>query len=121
MNGEPISVEQARRLACDAKIIPMVLGSQGEVLDLGRTQRLASPSQRRALEQRDKGCVKCGRPAKWCHAHHVIHWLDGGPTDVDNLCLLCSECHRLVHHAGWDIRMVNRIPQVIPPVWIRRC
>lgn len=121
LNGEPITAEQARRIACDAKIVPAVLGSAGEVLDLGRTERLATREQRRALELRDKGCVKCGRKPKWCVAHHIFHWLDGGPTDVDNMCLLCTTCHRLVHHAGWQIRMVNRMPVVIPPDWIRRC
>ncbi|MPY79241.1 MAG: DUF222 domain-containing protein [Actinophytocola sp.] len=85
LNGEiPISVEEARLLACDARIIPAVLGSKGEVLDLAREQRLASTAQRRALYLRDKGCVfpSCTRPAHWTEAHHLREWIDDhGPTE----------------------------------------
>ncbi|SNR49750.1 protein of unknown function [Haloechinothrix alba] len=80
----PVTAEQARRLACDAGVIPAVLGTKGEVLDLGREQRLVSTAQRRALALRDSGCVfpGCGRPERWCHAHHIEHWVHGGPTDL---------------------------------------
>lgn len=120
LNDLPISVESARRYACDAQIIPTVLGTQGEVLDLGRSERLATPAQRRALTMRDKGCIKCGRPPRWCQAHHLIHWLDGGRTDLDNLCLLCTECHRLIHHSEWRIEMIDHKPMLHPPPWIKR-
>ncbi|GAA5127693.1 HNH endonuclease signature motif containing protein [Haloechinothrix salitolerans] len=117
----PITAQQARYWACDAGVIPAVLGSQGEILDLGRKERLVTLGQRRALELRDKGCIKCGRPAKWCHAHHIISWLDLGPTDLDNLCLLCTACHRLIHHSEWRIEMSpNGIPLCIPPSWMAR-
>ena len=74
LNGDiPISATEARLLACDARAIPAVLGGDGEVLDLGRTQRLASGAQRRALQLRDRGCVfpSCTRPSNWCQAHHI--------------------------------------------------
>ncbi|MPY97995.1 MAG: DUF222 domain-containing protein [Actinophytocola sp.] len=117
----PISAQQARYWACDAGVIPAVLGSEGEILDLGRNERLVTLAQRRALELRDKCCIKCGRPPKWCHAHHIIHWLDLGPTDIDNLCLLCTACHRLIHHSEWRIEMrPNGIPLCIPPPWMAR-
>jgi hypothetical protein len=125
LNGEhPLTGEQARRIACDANILPAVLGGPSETLDHGRSQRTASPAQRRMLTLRDKGCVKCGRPPKWCEAHHVKWWgRDHGPTDIDNLCLLCPECHRLMHHSHWKVVMKpDGKPECIPPEWMpKRC
>jgi hypothetical protein len=116
--SEPISVEAARRWACDAAILPVVLGSAGEVLDLGRTERTASPAQRRALAIRDKGCAfpGCDRPPGWTDAHHIIHWVDGGPTDLDNLVLLCGAHHDTIHHHGWTMHLgPDRLPVFEPP------
>ncbi|TQL56436.1 HNH endonuclease [Oryzihumus leptocrescens] len=91
-----------RRLACEADLLPMVLGTAGEPLDLGHTTRLATPAQRMALWQRDRGCTYpgCSIPPTWCEAHHVIHWCDGGPTDLTNLALLCGRHHTVVHERG---------------------
>ncbi|GAA5103504.1 HNH endonuclease [Haloechinothrix salitolerans] len=115
----PITAEQARRLACDSRIVPAVLGSSGEILDLGREARTATRAQRRALAARDGGCVMCSRTVRWCQVHHMLPWHDGGPSDIDNLCLLCSACHRLVHHAGWDARMASDgRPECLPPAWL---
>src|SRR5437899_7798229 len=77
--GGLLSGEAARRLACDAKIIPVVLGSQSQPLDVGRSSYVVPPSMRRALIARDGGCAfpQCGRPAAWSHAHHVVHWSRG--------------------------------------------
>ena len=90
-----------RRLACDAKIIPIVLGSEGQPLDVGRTTRTIPPAIRVALNERDKGCrhPDCQRPPAWCDAHHVTHWLDHGETSLDNLLLLCRR-HHTAHHKG---------------------
>jgi hypothetical protein len=125
LNGEhPLTGEQARRIACDADILPAVLGGPSETLDHGRSLRTASTAQRRMLNLRDKGCVKCGRPAKWCEAHHIKWWgRDHGSTDIDNLCLLCPECHRLMHHSQWQVVMKpDGKPECIPPEWMpRRC
>ena len=65
-----------------------------------------SPAQRAALALRDRGCTfpNCDRPAGWCDAHHIDHWIDGGPTDLDNLTLLCSRHHHLLHEGGWLVR-----------------
>jgi hypothetical protein len=84
-----ISAETARRLACDAQIIPVVLGARGEVLDLDRKSRVVSAAQRRALVQRDRHCAHpgCRRRPRRCAAHHIVPWGQGGPTDVDNLVL----------------------------------
>src|SRR6478672_1576044 len=91
-----------RRLACDAEILPAVMGPAPAPLDLGRTTRLASPAQLLALWHRDRGCTQpgCSVPPTWCHAHHIIHWCDGGPTDLGNLALLCPRHHTMVHERG---------------------
>jgi hypothetical protein len=97
-----LSPSAVRRLACEAGIVPMVLGAQSEVLDLGYTRRLFTPAQRRALAARDQGCSYpgCTVPPMWCQAHHVTHWLHGGPTDLRNGALLCGRHHTVVHQRG---------------------
>ncbi|MFC7487092.1 DUF222 domain-containing protein [Knoellia sp. CPCC 206453] len=88
-----------RQLACDADIIPVVLGSDGEILDVGRGVRLFTRGQRRALWHRDSTCTYpgCDMPAGWVQAHHLIHWVDGGPSDLANAALLCQRHHTQVH------------------------
>jgi hypothetical protein len=122
--GDTLSPETVRKLACDAKVIPALLGSDGQPLDLGRTARTFTPTQRRALALRDgQGCAfpGCDRPLVWCDAHHIRHWIDGGPTDLDNGVLLCCYHHTLIHHGDWAVRMaVDSRPEFIPPPWINR-
>ncbi len=98
-SGILIAPETVRRLACDASVIPVVLGGAGEILDLGRAARLATPGQLAALWWRDRGCTfpGCATPAHWCDAHHLTHWADGGQTRPDNLALLCGRHHSVVH------------------------
>jgi hypothetical protein len=74
-------------------------------LEVGRTSRVVQPAQRNALAVRDGGCVfpDCDRPLAWCEAHHLRHWLHGGPTDLANLALLCRAHHRAVHEGGWRL------------------
>lgn len=114
------SVAALRRLACDAKVIPAVLGTAGEPLDIGRAARLATGAQRRALVLRDKGCAfpGCDRAPKWTTAHHIRHWADGGNTDRDNLVLLCARHHRRIHHSEWDVAIRDGLPEFYPPGWI---
>ena len=102
LTGELLAPETVRKVACDAAIIPVVLGTRSEVLDLGRTTRLVTPKQLQALWLRDRGCTfpGCSRPPSWCDAHHVWHWCDGGPTDLSNLALLCPRHHTIVHQKG---------------------
>jgi hypothetical protein len=115
------SISDLRRWCCDAKVLPAVLGTHGEVLDLGRATRLATPAQRRALALRDGGCVRpgCTRSSKWCHVHHVRHWVDGGPSDLDNMILVCACHHRELHHTGWTVSIRGGTPEFTPPKWIR--
>jgi hypothetical protein len=103
-DGQPIPVGEARRIACDAGIVPVVMGGDGEVLDIGRTSRVVPVGMRRALNLRDGGCrfAGCDRPAAWCDAHHIRHWADGGDTNLPNLILLCAYHHTLIH-GGWRL------------------
>ncbi|MDQ5855280.1 MAG: HNH endonuclease, partial [Actinomycetota bacterium] len=120
--GQLISAAGARRLACDVKLIPVVMGSDSEPLDVGRSMRTVPLGIRRALVARDGGCSfpACDRPPGLCDAHHARHWIDGGKTAVHNCCLLCPMHHQQVHHQGWDItihggRVEFRPPAIIDP------
>ena len=108
-----------RRLACDAEVIPAVLGSLGEVLDVGRTQRLVTAAIWKALVLRDAHCrfPGCRRMPLACDAHHLQHWADGGDTSLDNLVLLCRAHHTLLHATPWEVRLnpVDRRPEFHPP------
>ncbi|KGN40282.1 HNH endonuclease signature motif containing protein [Knoellia aerolata] len=97
--GTLLSPATMRQLACDADVIPVVLGSDGEVLDLGRAVRLFTRGQRRALWHRDTGCTwaGCTAPPDWAKAHHIVHWADGGRSDLSNAALLCQRHHTQVH------------------------
>lgn len=112
----PIDPREIRRIACDAEIIPAVLGGEGEILALGRSRRLFTRAQRRAVTARDGGCAApgCTLPASWCEIHHIGHWEDGGRTDVDNGVLLCSHHHHAVHAGWWTVAVVAGIPWFTP-------
>lgn len=101
-NDEVLSAATVRRLACEAEVIPMVLGGPSQSLDIGREDRYFTPAQRLALAQRDHGCSYpgCSVPPQWCEAHHVVHWLHGGTTDLSNGALLCGRHHTIVHQLG---------------------
>src|SRR3954469_8433781 len=116
----PISAGSARRIACDARIIPVLLATNGEPLDVGRSSYPVTQAIWRALVARDGGCAfaGCDRPPEWTQAHHRIPWEDGGPPSVENCCLLCDFHHRRVHHDGWDLILINGAIHVIPPPWI---
>ena len=120
--GAPISAAEARRLACDAHILPAVLNGQSQVLDLGRTRRLFTGPIRRALILRDRGCSfpNCDRPARWAEGHHLRSWADGGATDLTNACLVCRRHHRLLHNSsGWQARLdPDGHPEFLPPTSI---
>jgi hypothetical protein len=118
-DGHYLDPATARRVACDAAIIPVVLGSAGEPLDVGRSQRLFPASIRRALVVRDKGCAwpGCHRPPEWCDGHHITPWSAGGKTSLDSGVLLCGRHHRIIHRGDYEIRMIDGHPHVIPPAW----
>lgn len=107
--GTLLPPETIRRAACDADVVPAVLGQDGEILDLGRAVRLFTPPQTRALWLRDGGCTYpgCTTPARWTDAHHLLHWVDGGRTDLDNAALLCGRHHTVVHSRRLHGRLVR--------------
>jgi Domain of unknown function (DUF222)/HNH endonuclease len=103
---DPDRADLAARLRhARTRLPPTLGGAPSQPLDLGRTTRVIHPTQRAALVVRDGGCVfpGCDRPQAWCEAHHLVHWLDGGPTDLPNLALLCRAHHRAVHEGGWRL------------------
>lgn len=116
--GGVLSPESLRMLCCDAGVIPVVMNGAGQPLDVGRRTRVVPDGIRRAVAARDRGCARCGRPPSWTEIHHVVEWQNGGPTSVDNCVMLCRSCHRLIHHAGWDVRLVDGVPEFRPPPWI---
>jgi hypothetical protein len=106
-DGTPITAGQARRLACNAGIIPAVLGGTSEVLDLGRTRRLFSGPQRKALQVQHSTCRAegCTVPATWCEAHHAGDpWSRGGKTDLADAKLFCNWHHHRAHDEGYDMK-----------------
>ena len=98
--GATISAARARYLACDGSISRIVMGPDGTPLDLGRDHRVVTPGLRKAVERRDRSCVfaGCGAPTHWCDVHHLVHWLHGGETNLENSALLCERHHTKVHH-----------------------
>jgi hypothetical protein len=101
--GPPVAAETVRRLACDGWIRAVVEGPD-RPLGVGRRQRTVPRSLLRALRHRDGGCRFPGcTHTRWVQAHHQTHWADGGPTDLENLVLLCGAHHRFVHEGGWRI------------------
>ena len=116
--GTVLGPETVRKLACDAGIIPVLLGSQGQVLELGQATRAFTQTQTKALWLRDRHCTYpgCSVPATWCDAHHIRHWADGGPTNLSNGTLLCNRHHHVVHrdrttaHITPDGVVWNRTP-----------
>lgn len=117
-----IAAEDARRWACDAQVVPVVLGARGEPLDVGRGSYTVPRWMRRALAQRDGGCAfpGCTVPAQWAAAHHVVHWARGGATALHNLVLLCGRHHTVIHHTEWEVTITSGFPVFHPPPWIPR-
>jgi hypothetical protein len=108
----PIAIGTARRLACDASVMRVVLSERSEPLDVGRRSKVVPPSMRRAVIVRDRRCrfPGCDRPNTWCDAHHVVHWADGGPTALSNLVLLCRQHHRAIHAGRARLDMEDGLP-----------
>ncbi|CAB4879504.1 unannotated protein [freshwater metagenome] len=114
----PLSRNTSRQLACDCLLTAIVMDENGNPLNLARTARTVTAKQKRALTARDHGCAfpGCGRPAAWTEGHHIWHWTDGGPTDMNNLVLLCGFHHRLIHHSDWEVFIgTDQHPWFVPP------
>jgi hypothetical protein len=113
----PISAKAVERIACDCNVTRILLGTDSAVIDVGRSRRVISPATRRALQARDKGCIwpGCDRPARWASGHHLVHWANGGATNLSNLVLLCARHHWMVHEGGWQIVLVDCKVRTVPP------
>ncbi|TBN55905.1 HNH endonuclease, partial [Glaciihabitans arcticus] len=114
----PVSVQTAERLACTGTTVPILFDSAGQILDLGREQRLFTKRQKQALAARDGGCMwlGCDRPACWTEAHHIDHWArDGGATDTADGMLLCKHHHLLLHNNHWEILRTGAEYWLVPP------
>ncbi|MET3804947.1 hypothetical protein ABIB25_001943 [Nakamurella sp. UYEF19] len=121
-SGGAITAAQARKFLCDAQIIPAILDSNSEVLDIGRERRTFPLAIRRAITLRDGGCIwpGCDRPPGWCDCHHVEWWhRDGGDTCYKGGVLFCPCHHTEIHKGEWVVQMgADGIPELIPPKWI---
>ncbi len=117
LDGTPVSDETARQFCCDAEHTHTPTASNGDVLDVGRTRRDPTAKQRLAVIARDRACTGCGRAPSACQIHHRRWWgRDGGTTDLDNLTLLCPNCHHHVHHEGWTVtRTAEGRYRTVPP------
>ena len=103
----PISSKTVQRFACDSSITRVLLGADSAVIDAGRAKRVVAGGTRRVLDARDKHCrwPGCERPASWSSAHHILHWAQGGKTDLSNMILLCQHHHWMVHEGGWRLSL----------------
>jgi len=115
---QPISASTARKMAADACLIPMVLGGNSEVLDFGLGKRLFTRAQKLAAAERDGGCATsgCNRPPSYTEGHH-IRWFKAhdGPTNMNNIVMLCTACHHRMHRDGWDVVVKDNEVYFIPP------
>ena len=109
LDGKPISRRLYEELACCAEVTRILYDGPSTPVDLGRATRTVSKELFTALAARDRGCryPGCDRPVAWCEAHHVKHWLWDGRTDYENLALLCSRHHHIVHRVGWRLEMTE--------------
>jgi hypothetical protein len=122
-DGTLLPTAKILQLANSADIIPAVLTASGDVLDLGRTRRIASRPQTLALIARDGGCSfpGCAHPPQYCERHHVREWIDGGLTNLSNLTLVCAYHHHNFLACGWTCRInSDGIPEWSPPKWVDR-
>jgi hypothetical protein len=124
-SGSAVPMSLVRRYACDCVLSFHVTGGTPSCAHtdtfLTGNVRLFTGKTRRLLELRDRGCAfpGCDRPPAWCEGHHIVPWLDGGPTTVANGTLVCRYHHRLIHQGGWHIQLAHDgYPEFIPPDWI---
>ena len=102
-DGSAIPISELHRLALEANILPSIFDAKAQELWLGRRLRTASEAQRVALIARDQHCIGCGANPLWCRAHHIIWWSKNGPTDLNNLVLVCDDCHHKIHDQDWQV------------------
>ncbi len=116
----PVSSTTVQRMACDCSVMRVLLDQESVVVDVGRSKRVISGPARRALKARDGHCQwpACERPASRCDGHHLVHWINGGNTELSNLILLCHRHHWLVHEGGWQLVKTDEGMMTIAPTTI---
>ena len=102
-DGSPIPIVELHRLALEANLLPSIFDTTTQDMWLGRRLRTASEAQRIALIARDQHCIGCAANPLWCRAHHIVWWSKNGPTDLENLALVCDDCHHKIHDHGWEV------------------
>ena len=120
-DGTQLTSDQLLRIADEAEIWPTIMDRNGVPLAMGRKKRIATYAQTLALIAREGGCSfpGCDHPPSWCDRHHIVDWILGGSTDLDNLTLLCRYHHTHFLQKGWRCRMnAHELPEWIPPAWI---
>lgn len=112
--------KHAQQLACDSKLVGQIWNGHHDVLAQHRAKRLFTPAQRKAILARDQGCQTpgCTVPAVYCQIHHIIEWLNGGTTNVDNAITVCALHHAAIHNGKWDIRKHHGITYFQPAPWL---
>jgi hypothetical protein len=115
--GIDLAPETIRRLACDANIIPIVLNGPSQKLDVGRANRTAKPTQRKALRALHDTCAIAGCDTRFdfCHIHHITHWINGGTTNLNNLAPLCNKHHHQIHEGQWTITLNTDRTAILEP------
>jgi hypothetical protein len=119
--GSRLAPGDLRMLACDARVVTIVMGGESQPLDVGRARRTIPDGIRRAVAARDRGCAwpGCDRSPSWCDVHHCVHWEHGGETAVHNCVMLCRTHHRTIHgDSGWTVHIRGGQPEFVPPKWI---
>ncbi|CAM3441690.1 HNH endonuclease signature motif containing protein [Kibdelosporangium persicum] len=118
--GTQLTAGEMRRIACDCHVLPAVMGGESKPLDVAVPAYVVPAHIRRGLVLRDHGCAfpGCERPASVCHSHHIRSWLQGGPTALGNLVLLCGHHHRLIHRSEWEVKLVDGVPWFTPPDYV---
>lgn len=101
----PVPGATVRRLSCDCALSLLALDGSGRIAAGSEERRVPAPAQRRAIERRDRHCrfPGCDCPVAWTDAHHLVHWADGGSTELGNVYLVCRRHHRLLHEGGWSL------------------
>jgi 5-methylcytosine-specific restriction protein A len=118
-----LSPTDLRMLACDARVVPIVMNGAGQPVDVGRAMRTVPDGLRRAVAARDRGCAfpGCDRPPSWADVHHVTPWEELGATALHNCVMLCHFHHRLLHSgSGWVVRIRGGHAEFVPPKLIDR-